>query len=141
MRPNRLQILMVFAVGVLFGGVRGDCGGFGPDLSNLEKSGSLVVHVDDQNGVPVNGVEVQICCNGSLDITIGEVSTGVTGPILGLETGGEVFFLLLEGTYTMTVNPPNEFRVPAPRTVEVKRDHDTRVVVKLELAGLSSKSF
>ena len=63
MRPNRLQILMVFAVGVLFGGVRGDCGGFGPDLSNLEKSGSLVVHVDDQNGVPVNGVEVQICCN------------------------------------------------------------------------------
>ena len=51
MRPNRLQILMVFAVGVLFGGVRGDCGGCGPDLSNLEKSGSLVVHVDDQNGV------------------------------------------------------------------------------------------
>ena len=36
MRPNRLQILMVFAVGVLFGGVRGDCGGFGPDLSNLK---------------------------------------------------------------------------------------------------------
>ena len=99
-----ILVLIVFAVG---------CGtGFAPDLdfSQLEDNGVLVVQVNDQNGVPVNGVEVQI--SGRVDLT------QVTSDAL---QAGEVFFLPLEGTYTITINPPDKFRVPARRTVQIKR--------------------
>ena len=118
---NKISILflIVFAVG---------CGtGFAPDLdfSQLEKSGFLEVQVNDHNDVPVNGVEVKI--SGRVD------RTEVTGP--PWINAGEVSFIFLdEGTYTISINPPNNFRVPATRTVQVKRDQTTRVVVKLELA-------
>ena len=127
---NKISILflIVFAIAVLFGGA-GGCWGGGP-ISNIDEAGTLVVHVDDQNGVPVNGVEVQI--SGRVDLT------QVTSDAL---QAGEVFFLPLEGTYTITINPPDKFRVPARRTVQIKRKETTRVVVKLELATLSSKFF
>ncbi len=108
---NKISILflIVFAVG---------CGtGFAPDLSNLEKSGTLVVQVNDQNDVPVNGAEVKLGGKAA--------RTQVTGSM------GEAFFLLVEGTYTISINPPNNFRAPATRTVQVKRNQTTRVVVKL----------
>ena len=112
---NKISILFGVCLLLCIG-----CGGedFGSNLgSNLEKSGTLVVQVNDQNDVPVNGAEVKLGGKAA--------RTQVTGSM------GEAFFILVEGTYTININPPNNFRAPATRTVQVKRNQTTRVVVKL----------